>query len=107
MPDAAMREAYSHEVQSVGFWPGGFGMEALFYSYAYPTPAGFSDAAVQPKDAAWNEQLKEFVLPYESVRTSPDPDRAVLDFFNSTYAAAADLLRWDRAALERAPSVKP
>jgi hypothetical protein len=101
MPDSAMREAYSHEVQSVGFWPGGNGMEAAFYSYAYPSPPSFAQARVRPGDAAWNEQLREFVLFYDAVRRSPDPDRAVLDFFNSTYEAAAEAAGWDRAALER------
>jgi len=102
IPLEAMREAYSHEVQSVGFWPGGSGLEAQLYSYAYPTPEGFSQAAVRPKSAGWNDQLREFLLPYEAVRTSPTPDRDVLEFFNSTYDAAADLLKWNRAALERA-----
>jgi hypothetical protein len=102
MPDWAMQEAYSHEVQSVGFWLGGPSMEAAFYSYAYPTPQAFSQSPVRPAAATWNAQLGEFLLPYESVRTAPDPDAAVLDFFNSTYDAAATLARWDRAALERA-----
>jgi hypothetical protein len=101
MPDWVMREAYSHEVQSVGFWPGGSGWEASFYSYAYPSPAAFSQASVKPDAAAWNAQLGEFLLPYEAVRTSDDPDRAVLDFFNSTYAAVANLAQWDRTALEK------
>lgn len=101
MPDSAMREAYSHEVQSVGFWPGGPGMEAAFYSYVYPTPESFSQSRVGPSTASWNASLGEFVLPYESVRTATDPDAAVLEFFNSTYAAAANLAGWDRAALER------
>jgi len=100
-PNWAMREAYSHEVHSVGFWPGGMGAEAQIYAYAYPTPDGFAQAPVRPKTAGWNDQLREFLLPYEAVRTSPAPDRDVLDFFNSTYEAAADLLHWDRAALER------
>lgn len=101
MPDWATREAYSHEVQSVGFWPGGYGLEAMFYSYAYPTPDAFSQAKVLPEQATWNTQLREFLLPYDAVRNAPDPDRAVLDFFSSTYEAAANLLRWDRASLER------
>jgi hypothetical protein len=101
IPDWVMREAYSHEVQSVGFWPGGFGGEASFYSYAYPSLSAFSQAAVKPSEARWSPQLGEFLLPYESVRTSDDPDRAVLDFFNSTYEAAADLAQWDRQALEQ------
>ncbi|MBV9269827.1 MAG: hypothetical protein JO165_01950 [Candidatus Eremiobacteraeota bacterium] len=101
MPDSATREAYSHELQSVGFWPGGFGLEAQFYAYAYPTPEGFEKATVRPKTAAWSDQLREFLLPYDAVRTSATPDQDVLDFFDSTYEAAANSLRWDRAALER------
>lgn len=101
MPDDATREAYSREEHSVGFWPGGNGAEAIFYAYAYPEPAGFSQATVVPSDAAWSSSLREFVLPYESVRTASDPERAVLDFFASTYDAAATLGRWDRALLER------
>jgi Family of unknown function (DUF5996) len=101
MPDWATREAYSHEVHSVGFWPGGFGMDALFYAYMYPTPDGFSEADVRPQSATWNAQLREFVLPYEAVRTSAHPDDALLSFFRSTYQAGATLAGWDRAALER------
>ncbi len=101
MPDSATREAYSHEEHSVGFWAGSEGMEAAFYAYAYPEPAGFSAAVVGPERAAWNAALREFVLPYEDVRTSVHPDRAVLQFFRSTYEAAADLAGWDRPALER------
>jgi len=101
LPDWVTREAYSHEEQSVGFWPGMPGLDALFYAYAYPEPPGFSSATIKPADASWNPTLKEFVLPYEAVRTSKDPDRAVLDFFETTYGAAADLGKWDRAALER------
>ncbi len=101
MPDWVTREAYSREEQSVGFWPGGPGAEAAFYAYAYPEPPGFAQADVAPL-GFWTDQLREFLLPYESVRTSPDPDRTVLDFFNSTYAAAANLAKWDRASLERA-----
>jgi hypothetical protein len=102
LADWVTREAYSHEEHSVGFWPGGYGMEAVFYAYVYPEPAGFSEAKISPAQASWNAQLKEFVLPYEAVRTSSDPDRSVLDFFESTYDAGATLARWDRAALERA-----
>ncbi len=100
MPDWATREAYSHEEHSVGFWPGGFGMEALFYAYAYPEPAGFANAAVAPASASWNAALKEFALPYEAVRASASPDDAVLDFFQATYDAEATLAHWD-PALER------
>jgi Family of unknown function (DUF5996) len=101
MPDSVTREAYSHEEHSCGFWPGGPEVEALFYAYAYPEPPHFSQATVQPEVAMWNDQMREFVLPYEAVRTSRYPDRAVLDFFQSTYEAGADLADWDRAALER------
>ena len=101
-PDWVMREAYSHEVSSAGFWPGaGYG-EPAFYSYAYPGPDGFADAPVRPADAHWFAELGEFVLPYESVRTARDPDAALLDFLQSTYDAAAELANWDRASLERA-----
>ncbi len=101
LPDAVTREAYSHEVSSAGFWPGGGGVdEPCFYAYAYPTPAGFADAAVEPAAARFEPALGEFVLPYEAVRTAADPDEALLAFLQSTYAAAADLARWDRAALE-------
>ena len=101
LPDAVAQEAYSHEVSSAGFWPGGPGLEAaVFYAYAYPEPPGFRDAAVQPPEAAYNAALGEFVLPYEAVRTAADPDAALLAFLASTYAAAADAGGWDRAALE-------
>jgi hypothetical protein len=102
LPDAVTREAYSHEVSSAGFWPGGAGAEGgpFFYSYAYPVPEGFAKAAVRPEAARWDAALGEFVLDYEAVRTAPDPDAALLRFLDSTYEAAADLARWDRAALE-------
>jgi Family of unknown function (DUF5996) len=101
LPDAVVREAYSHEVSSAGFWPGGEGRpEPVFYSYAYPEPPGFRDAAVGPADAAYDPALGEFVLPYEALRLASDPEGALLDFLQSTYAAAADLGRWDRAALD-------
>lgn len=99
LPDWATRLAYSHEEQSVGFWPGMAGMDAAFYSYSYPEAPGIAEAAIAAP-GAWNPTLREFVLPYEVVRTSADPDATVLDFFNSTYAAAVDRLHWDRAALE-------
>ena len=95
-----MLEAYSHEVSSAGYWPGATS-EGAFYSYAYPEPAGYSDVAVRPVDAAYDQSLGEFVLPYEAVRTAPDPRRMLLEFLDSTYAAAADRGGWDRPALER------
>lgn len=97
-----MEEAYSHEVASAGFWPGtGLG-EAAFYAYAYPTPDGFANRPVEPEAAYFHNDLGEFVLPYEAVRTSSDPDAALLAFLQSTYEAAADLADWDRGTLERA-----
>ncbi|TKT70581.1 hypothetical protein YH63_003675 [Afipia massiliensis] len=97
------REAYSHEVSSCGFWPGngGFG-KAAFYSYAYPAPPGFADAPLRPAAAVFDKNLQEFILDYDTVRMSDDPDAMLLDFFQSTYDAAANAGRWDRAALERA-----
>ena len=101
LPDAVTREAYSHEVSSAGFWPGGPGCEeAIFYSYAYPEPPGFRDAAVAPSAGRYDTALGEFVLPYDAVRRAADPDAVLLEFLQATYAAAADNARWDRAALE-------
>ncbi|CAN5652068.1 DUF5996 family protein [soil metagenome] len=102
LPDWVAREAYSHEVSSCGFWPGGGPHPfPLFYSYAYPEPEGFPSASVGPDGAFYSTELREWVLPYEAVRTAASPDRVLLDFLNSTYQAAADLGRWDRSALER------
>jgi hypothetical protein len=100
-PDWVAREAYSHEVSSSGFWPGGPSSDAVFYSYAYPAPDGFAAAPVRPAEAGWDDQLGEFVLPYEAVRTSTSPDKTLLEFLQSTYEAAADRASWDRDALER------
>ena len=98
------REAYSHEVSSAGFWPGGMGVdEAAFYSYAYPTPEGFGSARVAPADARFDPKLGEFILPYEAVLTAKDPEATLLDFLRTTYDAAATLGRWDRVALECPP----
>jgi len=100
--DSVTREAYSHEVSSAGFWPGGPGCpEPIFYSYAYPQPKGFAQAKVLPAAASYNSWFGEFVLPYESVRKSANPEEVLLQFLQSTYDAAADLAKWDRAALER------
>jgi uncharacterized protein DUF5996 len=105
LPDAVTREAYSHEVSSLGFWPGNEMMpEPIFYSYAYPEPRGFSEAKVEPSFAKYNPQLKEFVLPYEQMRGTKSPDAALLQFARSTYDAASTLGNWDRAALTE---VKP
>ena len=99
--DAVTREAYSHEVSSVGFWPGvGLG-DPAFYSYAAPEPEGFSAAAVGPKPAHYDPQLREFILIYDDVRSAISPSTALLEFCESTYRAAASLGRWDREALER------
>ncbi len=97
-----MWEAYSHEVSSCGYWPGGEG-EGLFYSYAYPEPPGYRDRPVAPAEASYDGALGEFVLPYEAVRTAPDPDAVLLAFLQSTYEAAAACADWDRTALERQP----
>jgi hypothetical protein len=102
LPDAVAREAYSHEVSSCGFWPGGGPVEhAAFYSYAYPEPAGYAAMHVKPESAFYSSDLREFILPYDAVRLSATPDETLLDFLQSTYEAAADLAGWDRAALER------
>ena len=99
-PDWVMVEAYSHEVSSCGFWPGG-GEEGAFYAYAYPEPDGFRDAAIEPAAAAYDDDLRQYLLPYEAVRASADPDATLLAFLETTYAAAADAAGWDREALER------
>jgi hypothetical protein len=96
MPDWVAREAYSHEVSSAGFWPGGGIGEAAFYSYTYPEPEGFRDYAVKPAAAYYHDELREFVLPYEAVRTADDPDGALIDFLQTTYEAGANLGGWDR-----------
>ena len=95
LPDAVTREAYSHEVSSAGFWPGGGGVvdEPAFYSYAYPAPAGFADAKVKPAQAYFHKQLGEFILPYEAVRNAADPEALLLDFLQSTYDGGGRILR--------------
>jgi hypothetical protein len=98
--DWVMEEAYSKELSSAGFWPGtGLG-EAAFYSYAYPEPDGYRERDVRPEAAYYLDEMGEFVLPYEAVRTADDPDAALLAFLQSTYEAAADLADWNRDALE-------
>jgi len=100
--DAITREAYSHEVSSVGFWPGTMGgPDAAFYSYAAPSPEGFSAARVRPEAARWDAGLGEFLLAYDEVRRNASPVRALLEFCRSTYQAAARFGQWDRGALER------
>jgi Family of unknown function (DUF5996) len=101
-PDWVQEMAYSHEVSSCGFWPGGSG-EGSFYAYAYPQPDGFGDWAVAPTAAYYDAALGEFLLPYAAVRTAPDPDAALQSFFQTTYEAAAELASWDRKSLEVAP----
>jgi hypothetical protein len=101
LPDAVTREAYSHEVSSAGFWPGGGPVDyPAFYSYAYPSPHGFAQQKVMPGAAFFHEKLSEFILPYDAVRTAAEPDAALLAFLESTYEAAARLGGWDRKALE-------
>jgi len=102
LPDWVTREAYSHEVSSCGFWPGGGPIpHAAFYAYAYPEPAGFAEAPVQPGEAFYSTDLREFLLPYDVVRQSASPDETLRVFLQSTYEAAADLGKWDRSSLER------
>jgi hypothetical protein len=101
LPAAVVQDAYSHEVSSAGFWPGGQGIDyPAFYSYAAPAPTGISDAAIRPAQAFWSSALGEFILPYDAVRTAADPDRTLMEFLTSTYEAAANSGHWDRAALE-------
>ena len=105
LADFVTREAYSHECISAGWWPGNVGgpvAEPAFYAYAYPEPAGCPEAPVRPAAARYHLALREWVLPYEAVRAAPDPEGALLEFLQSTYAAAADRGGWDRARLERA-----
>ncbi len=102
LPDRVTREAYSHEVSSCGFWPGTAPIDyPAFYSYAYPEPPGFAEAAVRPTGAFYSQDFREFVLPYDIVRESSSPDDTLLEFLQSTYEAAANLGKWDRAGLER------
>jgi hypothetical protein len=102
LSNRVVRDAYSHEVCSAGFWPGGTAVPyPVFYAYAYPEPPGFREARISPSAAAYKTGLGEFLLPYEAVRQAASPDKVLLEFLQSTYDAAADLGRWDRAALER------
>lgn len=101
LPDNVTREAYSHELSSAGFWPGGGGVDfPAFYSYAYPAPPGFADAAVEPDAAYFDTTLGEFLLPYDAVRRSADPEATLMTFLECTYRAAAELGGWNRSALE-------
>jgi hypothetical protein len=102
LADWVNRESYSHECSSRGFWPGsGAVQEAAFYAYAYPEPDGYKDQPVQPEQAFYSPEMRLFILRYDDVRSATDPDAALLAFFRSTHAAAADLAGWDRPALER------
>jgi hypothetical protein len=104
LSDAVACEAYSHEESSAGFWPGSGAVDyPAFYSYAYPEPQGFRAAQVRPEAAFFSEALGEFILPYDAVRRAPQPDKALLEFLQSSYEAAANCAKWDRAALECAP----
>jgi hypothetical protein len=100
--DPITAEAYSHEVISHGFWPGGNGAQASFYSYTAPEPAGLSESKIKPAAAFYSPEMKEFLLSYEAVRQSPSPADALMEFLQSTYEAGADLAGWDRGSLERA-----
>ena len=103
LPDWVAREAYSHEVSSCGFWPGGDPVPyPAFYSYAYPEPEGFAAAPIRPDGAFYSTDLREFILPYDVVRQAASPDDTLLEFLQTTYEAAASLADWDRSALERA-----
>jgi hypothetical protein len=105
LPDAVTREAYSHEVISAGFWPGGNGFEeAAFYAYAYPTPARLGEAVVSPAAASWHGGMGEFLLPYAEVASAPDPQAALAAFLQSTYDAAAGLLDWPSGLTAPEPS---
>ena len=104
LPDTIAIEAYSHEVSSCGFWPGGGPIQyPAFYSYAYPEPSGFSEVTVKPASAFYSTDLREFILPYSSVQEAESPDETVLTFLQTTYEAAADLALWDRTSLEWKP----
>ena len=104
LPDEVACEAYSHEVSSAGFWPGGGAIDyPAFYCYAYPEPAGFRTIQVRPDAAFFSEALGEFILPYDAVRTAAAPEQALLEFLQSSYEAAAVSAKWDRDALECAP----
>ncbi len=101
LPDWITREAYSHEVYSCGFWPGGANSPAAaYYAYAYPVPDQLGAASVQPAEAFWSGEMSEFFLPYDVVRTADDPDTTLMSFLESTYEAVADLAKWDRAVVE-------
>lgn len=99
--DSITREAYSHEVISHGFWPGGGALQAAFYSYTAPEPQGLSEEPVRPASAFYSKEMSEFLLMYEDVRQSESPEKLLMEFLESTYEAGANLAKWDRAQLER------
>jgi hypothetical protein len=105
LADRVTRDAYSHEVSSCGFWPGAPGIEAFFYSYAYPEPPGYREFSIAPAEARFDANFGEFIFPYEEMRQSENPDAALLEFLQTTYDAAASCAHWDRAALEVASDV--
>jgi hypothetical protein len=105
--DSVTREAYSHEVSSAGFWPGGGDIKGpAFYSYAAPEPPGFAEERVRPQAAFYYPQMKEFLLMYDDVRAAASPKTALMEFLQSTYDAAAACGKWDRTALERSSRPK-
>lgn len=107
IPDLVVKEAYSQEVSSCGFWPGNeMFPHAAFYAYAYPEPPGYNKALIEPFEAYYNEILKEFILPYDVVAASNDPEKIMMSFFESTYRAAADLGNWDKSVLEENQFIK-
>lgn len=108
LPDRITREAYSHQVSSAGFWPGGESHpQPIYYSYAYPSPPGYSEALVSPAGARWDPDLAEFVLAYDEVRRALSPREDLKRFLKSTYDTAADLGAWDRSRLEWRPGERP
>ena len=107
LPDRVVRESYSHECLSAGWWPGNPGgpvADSAFYAYAYPEPPGFAEAKVLPGSAYYSTDLREFILPYEVVRSATRPDEVLTQFLQTTYVAGAELGGWDRPALERSSS---
>jgi hypothetical protein len=101
-----MVEAYSHECSSCGFWPGdGIARPPAFYAYSYPEPPGYPARSIEPSGAYYDTQAREFLLPYDTLRSAPEPAEMLLRFFQSAYEAAADLGTWERASLERPVAV--
>jgi uncharacterized protein DUF5996 len=103
--DSITREAYSHECNSAGWWPGSGAIDGpAFYAYAAPEPEGLATARIGPPGAFYSPEMKEFIYRYDDMRAAPDPRAALLEFLQTTYEAGASLAKWDRPALERAPS---